>query len=260
MRFGAMQGILRRDGRALFEAAAAVGFAGVELDVSRAEEDPLFTAAGLAEVRAAAHETGLEVPSLCLGCLNRFGFKSAEAAVRARTAALVRRAIALCGELGARVILVPFFADSELFTAEELQRAADGLRQVAVEAERAGVTLAVENTLGAEANLELLARAASPAVKVYFDVSNAAWWGHDGPTDIRRLGAAIAQIHFKDGRGDHSNAMLGQGHVDFPAVARAMRDIGYDGWVVLESAAPRDPLEDARTNLAFSRALLASQA
>ncbi len=83
------------------------------------------------------------------------------------------------------------------------------------------MVLALENTLSAADNRALLAAVASPAVPVYFDVSNAMWWGHDSPAAIRRLGRAIAQIHFKDGQGGHSNAMLGQGHVDFPGVARS---------------------------------------
>lgn len=253
MRFGAMQGILRRSGRALFAAAAEAGFEGVELDVGPG--NPVFSAAGLEEVRRAATETGLAVPSICLGALNGFGYKSADPAVRRRTTDLLRATLGVAGELGARVLLVPFFGESELFSAEERARVAEGLAAVAPEAERAAVVLAMENTLSAEQDLEILATVGSPAVGVYFDVSNAMWWQHNSPDEIRRLGPAIAQIHFKDGRGGHSNAMLGQGHVDFPACVAAIREIGYDGWIVLESAAPSDPLLDARTNLAFARGL-----
>ena len=256
MRFGAMQGILRRSGGPLFEAARAAGFDGVELDIGQGERDPVFTTAGRAEVRAAAAATGLTIPSICLGVLNRFGFRSEDPADRDRAAALIRETIILAGELGARVLLIPFFADSELHTPEDRARMVEGLQGVAPDAARADVVLALENTLSAADNLALLAAVASPAVQVYFDVSNATWWGHDSPAAIRRLGPAIAQIHFKDGRGGHSNAMLGQGHVDFPAVARAIRDIGYGGWIVLESAAPGAPVDDARTNLAFARRCL----
>ena len=257
VRFGAMQGILRRSGRALIETAAAIGFEGVELDLGPG--DPVFTASGLAEVRRAAVDAGLAIPSLCLGALNGFGFKSAEPGVRARAAGLIRAAMRVGGELGARVILIPFFGASELFTPDDRERVAGGLAELAPEAERAGVVLAMENTLSAAQDLQMLAAIGSPAVGVYFDVSNAMWWHHDSPAEIRRLGAAVAQIHFKDGDGDHSNAMLGHGHVDYPACVAAMEEIGYTGWVVLESAAPHDPVADARANLAFSRGLFPSQ-
>jgi len=254
MRFGAMQGILRRSGRDLVEAAAALGFDGIELDLGRGLEDAVLAPGGAAALRAAADAAGLAVPSLCLGGLNGYGFKDAEPEVRARTSELIRRSLEAAGTLGARVLLIPFFGHSELHTAEDRARVARGLAEVAPEAERAGVALGLENTLSAAQDLELLEAIGSPAARIYFDVSNAMWWGHDSPTDLRRLGAAVVQVHFKDGRGDHSNAMLGQGHVDYPAVARALRDIGYDDWIVLESAAPHDPLQDAAANLAFARA------
>ena len=253
MRFGAMQGILRRSGPALVEAAAAVGFDGVELDIGPG--DPVLTPAGREAVRGAAARAGIAIPSLCLGVLNGFGFKSPEPEVRQRAADLIRAAVGAAAELGARVILIPFFGASELHIAPDRDRVVQGLREVAPDAERAGVRRGMENTLSAAEDLEMLAAVGSPAVGVYFDVSNAMWWHHNSPDEIRRLGPAIVQIHFKDGSGGHSNAMLGQGHVDFPACVAAMRDIGYDGWVVLESAAPHDPLADARTNLAFARGL-----
>lgn len=255
MRFGAMQGILRRSGQALVEAAAAIGFDGVELDIGPG--DPVLSTAGREAVREAAARTGLAIPSFCLGVLNGWGFKSPDPEVRAATAALIRDAVVAAADLGARVLLIPFFGASELHTDLDREHVVAGLREVAPDAEAAGVQLGLENTLSAAEDLEMLAAIDSPAVGVYFDVSNAMWWHHNSPDEIRRLGRAIVQIHFKDGSGGHSNAMLGQGHVDFPACVAAMRDIGYDGWVVLESAAPHDPVADAAANLAFARRLLA---
>ncbi|SRR5579883_205842 len=254
MRFGAMQSILKRSGLQLFRAAAEVGFDGVELNVREGLSDPLFTTAGLAEVKAGARETRLAVPSLCLGALNRFGYTSEAPEDRQRTTALIRRAIDTCGEVGARVILVPFFGRSEIRDVAGKQRVVEGMQEVAPLAERAGVILGLENTLSAQENLALIEQIGAPVVRVYFDVANATWWGHDSPEEIRRLGGAIAQVHFKDCRHSPGDAMLGEGRVSFPAVVEALRAIGYDGWVVLESAAPHDPVEDARANLRFSRA------
>jgi sugar phosphate isomerase/epimerase len=85
------------------------------------------------------------------------------------------------------------------------------------------------------------------------------WWGWNSPDEIRAYGEAgvLTQIHFKDGKGDHSNAMLGEGHVDFPACVAAMREVGYGGWVVLETAAPHDLVADAKANLEFAQSLFA---
>lgn len=51
---------------------------------------------------------------------------------------------------------------------------------------------------------------------------------------------------------DGGNYMLGEGEVDFAACVNALEGIGYEGWIVLETASPGDPLEDAATNRAFA--------
>ncbi len=258
MRFGAMQGILRARGAALLEAAAACGFDGVELNVGQPwRDDPLWEPAYRAELQAASRRLRLAIPSLCLGALNHFGWKEADPQARQEARELVSRAIDVARELGAQLLLLPFFGRSELFTADEVERVVAGLREVAPVAEAAGVTLAVENTLSAAANLTLVSAVGSPAVGVYWDVSNARYWGHDPAAGIRELGTALRQVRFKDGRESHSDAMLGEGLVDFAAVAEALREVAYAGWVVLETPAGADPLANARRNLAFARRVMA---
>ena len=58
-------------------------------------------------------------------------------------------------------------------------------------------------------------------------------------------------IHAKDTDGK----MLGEGGVDFGSVDAAIRDIGYDGYIVLETPAGDDPRAAHAQNLAFVRKL-----
>jgi inosose dehydratase len=51
---------------------------------------------------------------------------------------------------------------------------------------------------------------------------------------------------------------LGRGSVDFPGVLRALQDVGYDGWIVVEQdvlPGMGDPLESARRNRAYLRSI-----
>jgi sugar phosphate isomerase/epimerase len=251
-----MSAMLRRVGAEAVGAAAAAGYEGIELDISReAEQHPLFSEAGLVALKAELARTGLAVPSICLGALNTFGFKSADPAERGRASALIRRGVALAGTLGAGAVLVPFFGSSRLESADEVGRVVDGMRGVASAAEDAGVTLAVENTLPAPENVALVAAVGSPAVRIYYDTGNALAAGYDPVAEVRALGPALARVHFKDFRPGQGGVMMGQGEVDFPAVVRELEAQGYRDWVVLEAASPNDPVEDARANLAFTRAL-----
>ena len=57
------------------------------------------------------------------------------------------------------------------------------------------------------------------------------------------------QVHVKGVRG----AGLDAGTVDLGAVRSALAETGYDGWLLLETAAGEDPLGNARRNLKLLR-------
>lgn len=90
-------------------------------------------------------------------------------------------------------------------------------------------SLGLENWLSAGDNLRILERVGSPAVRVYYDVGNSQDAGHPIFDEIRLLGAHIVEFHAKD-----TKDLYGKGSIDFPAVRKAMEDIGYNGWFVIE--------------------------
>ena len=113
------------------------------------------------------------------------------------------------------------------------------LKSVAAKAEKRGVVIGVESYLSAEENRRLLDRVGSPAVKVYYDVGNSTDKGRDVCKEIRALGDAICQFHFKDG-----DYMLGQGRIDFRRVRKAIDEIHYRGWIQIEAATPHGLIAD----------------
>jgi D-psicose/D-tagatose/L-ribulose 3-epimerase len=254
MNYAVMSHVLKLQGEELFRTAASLGFDGIEWSVPETDTNELFKANGRKQLAAWAAEHQLLLPSVCLLEFNQYGLKESNPAIRTKD--VIRRTIEAAAFMGMSTILLPFFGPSELFTEDEKQRTAEGLKEVAREAEAMDITLALENTLSAVENLKLLAAVGNKAVSVYYDVCNATFWKHDMPGDLRRLREHIAQIHFKDGNKGPWDAMLGQGFVDFSAAAQAIADIGYNGWVVLESYTPNDPIQDTAINLAFSRSIL----
>ena len=154
--------------------------------------------------------------------------------------------------LKAPVLMTVFFGKCALEDRREIDSAADVFRELAPQAERAGVLLGFENLLSAADNLRVLERVGSPAFRIYYDVGNSTnVGGFDVPAEIRRLGRArICQFHFKD------KGYLGEGKVDFPAIFEAIREIGFQGYANLETGAPSGNMEaDLRRNLAYLRGL-----
>jgi sugar phosphate isomerase/epimerase len=197
--------------------------------------------------------TGLPVSSIMLGILNQYPLASDP-----RGPTWLDQAIAAAEDLGASVILVAFFGNGNLLDdggnikQADVDTVVERLKAAAPKAKRAGVVLGIENLLSARQNAEILDRIGSDAVQIYYDVGNTTRQGYDVPAEIRFLKERIAIFHFKD-----NPHYLGEGQLRFKAIAAAMRDIGYRGWIVLETSSPsKDRIADARRNAAFARKLL----
>ena len=250
---GVVDAVLRRaDSRDedVFAAARALSFAGVEVDLggdvrARPQER-------LASLLRAREATGLRIPSLILSHhLTEGGLADPQADVRGRAADDVRVAIRLAADLASDVLLVPFFLRGEIDGEDGLERCVSSFRPLCAEAAAAGVVLCYEGTLDARAINRLAERVDSPAFGVYFDLANPLVSGLDPATEVRALGGLIRRVHFKDSRARRGDCRPGLGRVDYRGCAHALAEIGYDGWLVLES--PAGPPALAARDLSFAR-------
>ena len=241
------------DGRT-FRLAQRLGFAGVEVVVSR---DQLRSPDRLEALQRASAGTGLAVPSLVLGeHSDRGGVADTEPVVAERACEDIEQAVRWAAELGADAILVPFFGRAELVDDGDVERAAAALRPLCERAAERGVTLCYEGTLAAQRISVLAARVGSSAFGCYFDLANPVTRGMDTATEIRALGDLVRRVHFKDARVRVGDARPGLGLVDFSASSEALAEIGYDGWLVLET--PPGPPELVARDLSFARSVLAA--
>ncbi len=205
----------------------------------------------IARYRRASAEHKLPIDGTCVDMLHTNGLKSDPLAVK-----WVRDAIRLTQALHTDVLLLPFFGKWAIQTPAERDAVADTVRGLAPEAEQAGVILGLENTIPAEENARILDRVRSKNVLVYYDVGNSSNNGFDVVKEIRWLGRdRICQIHLKD-----NPHYMGEGKIDFPAVLRAIRDIGFAGYANLETDAQQGSTVDAdmTRNLEFTRKTLAA--
>jgi sugar phosphate isomerase/epimerase len=232
--------------------AKRLGFDGVQVSLGKGEDrlplsDPAMQRAYLAESK----RLGLPLASVCLEILHKNVLKSDPLGRR-----WVGDAIPIARALGVKVILLPFFNKGALETQAEKEYVGDVLREVAPEAEKAGVILGLEDTISARDNVRIMERAKSPAVLTYYDVGNSTKNGFNVVEEIRWLGAdRICEVHLKD-----NPNYLGKGTIDFPAVVDALADIGFRKWAQLETSCPTDSVEnDMAINLAYIRGVVAQR-
>jgi len=232
-----------------FARAKRLGFAGIEVVLADGE---LESGERLERLVRAKVSSSLAVPSLVLGAHStRGGLANADSAVAERASDDVRRALDWAAELGADVVLVPFFARGEIFDDADLDRAAAAFRPLCTLAGERGVTLCYEGTLPAERVQHLAEHVGSSAFGCYFDLANAVRFGLDSATEIRTLGRLIRRVHLKDAGTRPGRCRPGLGLVDFVESATALREIGYEGWLVLET--PPSAPELVGRDLSFAR-------
>lgn len=252
LKIGVMDGVLRLSGKPESVAAAKrMGCAGLQVTLGRPGDGgrlPLEDAGLQASFVAESKKHGLPLDATYIDVLHVNCLKDDPLARQ-----WVLKGIDITKKLDARILMTVFFGKCSVANRQELEYVADVFKDLAPEAAKAGVILGFENLLNAEDNARAMDRVASSAFKIYYDAGNATnMVGVDAAKEIRWLGKErICQFHFKD------KGYLGEGKVDFPAVLKAVSDIGFEGYANLETGAPSGSMEaDLKRNLDYLRGLM----
>lgn len=198
------------------------------------------------EIRAAVKNSGVGISSLAIGLLNDIPFSSTDEGEQLvveciqAMASLKKEATHLddskLAELvNPELVLLAFFADGDIKGKPHLiEKVIEKLKRIAPSAEKEGFTLGLETWLNEDDHRYILEKVDSPAVKIYYDVANSNKMGYDIYEEINSLGTKnICEIHCKE-----NGFLLGQGRIDFKRLKEVINTIGYNKWLVIESAVP----------------------
>jgi sugar phosphate isomerase/epimerase len=142
-------------------------------------------------------------------------------------------------ELGIRV-LNTFTGDAE--TPEEVETFKANVREIADEAEQAGIRLCLETDSNllptAEIGRRILDEIGRPWVQFNYDPGNVVYYTGAVPEqDIEFALDRLGHVHLKDQRGGKGVAdfpPLGDGEVDIPHLLRRLKETGFSGPVSME--------------------------
>jgi L-ribulose-5-phosphate 3-epimerase len=251
LKIGVMDTVFRMAGKPESVALAKqLGLAGIQVTLGRSADGktlPLEDRAVQDAWLAASKEHGIPLDSTYLDMLHSDCLKD-----NANAPMWVRKGIEITKRLNAPVLMLVFFGKCQVLQRPELDRTIGALKELAPEAERAGVTLGFENTSSGADNRYALDQVKSKAFKMWYDVGNSTFNGYDVPAEIRALGRdRICMFHIKD------RGYLGEGQVNVPEVLRAIDDIKFEGFANLETTSPSgDVVADTRRNLEYLRKLM----
>ena len=216
-----------------FDIARKIGLQGVQVSYNTSKDPTgLSDPKTLELIRKASKDSGIKISSLAIGELNRVPYKSDPKAEE-----WVLKSIDAAKALDAKVILLAFFSEGELRNDLSGQKAVIGkLKKAAPYAEKWGITLGIESYLTAQEHINIIEAVGSKSVKVYYDFRNATDAGNDVFKELKLLGKdQICELHIKE-----NGQRLGEGTLNWPEIAEAIKDIGYEGWMQLEWASPKD--------------------
>lgn len=235
--------------------AKVAGFDAIELAFSVTGEISLDSKLDdLRQLKEAIADTGIEIASLACALGFQWPFTSDDTSIRAKAVEIHKKAIAAANALGTDALLVvPGAVDVPwdpsipvVKYGDAYKRASEEIGKLIGDAEAAGVTICVENVwnkflLSPMEMANFVDQFRSPRVAVYFDVGNCVYIGY--PQDwILILGKRIRRVHLKDFRRSVGTAAgfvdLLSGDVDWPAVIKALKEVGYNGPLTAEMIPP----------------------
>ncbi len=226
--------------------AASSGFDSVEINFD-GRLDLNIPDSLLVEIREYAESRNIIIDSVYSRRQWATPISSANPGIRREGEAVLTRLVDIAAILEARVILViPGAVDNSCISTNNLEitpyedvykRSLETITNTALKAEKSDIILAVENVPGKFllSPLEMKAfidKTESPSVGCYFDVANCLYC-HGYPEQwIRILNKHIKAIHLKDYRLASGNLIgfvnIFEGDVNWPEVAGALAEIGYD--------------------------------
>ena len=252
LKIGVMDGVLRLSSKPeAVMRAKLLGLEGLQVTLGGKPGEPrllLDDPALQSSFTSESMRQGIPIDATYLDILHRSCLKSDPASRK-----WVLRGIQATQRLKAPILMTVFFGQCSVLNRTELEYVAGVFKDLAKEAQRAGIILGFENLLSAEDNMRAYDLVASPAFKIYYDIGNSTnIGGFDVSKEIRWLGRdRICQFHVKD------KGYLGEGKVSFPAVLEAIAGIGFEGYANLETGAPSGNWEsDLKRNLDYLRGLM----
>jgi hexulose-6-phosphate isomerase len=227
------------------KAIKEAGFEGTEM-MSHMDQD---------EVLRARDATGLAIPSVC--GRDHWGkpLSDPDPKVRAEGLEALKQTLRDGKRYGASsVLLVPGVVTKQVSYADAYTRSQEEIRKAVPLAEELGVKIAIENVwnhflLSPLEAARYVDEFHSPAVGWHFDVGNILNYGWPEQW-VRILGPRIQKLHIKEfsrEKRDKQRLWKGfdvpllEGDNDWPAVMKALDEVGYHGWAITEQGGGDSP-------------------
>ena len=240
----------------IFKLAKKTGFDGVEVIIAKEGEINLnSTEKDIKNIVELSNSVGIEISSLATGLFWDYSLTSDNSSEREKAKMIVKKMLEVANWLGVNTILVVPGAVDVFFKPnfpvvsydKVYERSFQALKELAPIAETYKINIAIENVwnkflLSPVEMKHFIDSIGSPYVGVYFDVGNVLQIGFPEQW-IKILGSRIKKVHVKDFKKSVGTmegfVNLLYGDVNWPDVISALKEIGYNSYIIAELFPPK---------------------
>lgn len=217
-----------------------IGFDGIEIPV----ENPELM--NVRQIKEALRSHGVACSSICAVMSSERDPTSPDATIRENALKYLRFCVDLAYELDCDIVVGPIYAavGKCIFEDKELawKTSVNLVKELAKYALDKGVRLGVEPLNRYETSMINLVSTALkyiedvnyPNVGIHFDTYHANIEEKSFEKAIKTAGELLLHVHACE----NDRGTPGTGHIPWNEVAKALKDIGYDGWLVIETFQP----------------------
>jgi D-psicose/D-tagatose/L-ribulose 3-epimerase len=219
------------------EKIKAIGFDGVEVPIFDTNPEHWYA------WRNKLDELGLDRVAVTINGPDHHQI-SADAAMRKKTLERNKQALDCAMILGSDLLTGPYHSALGVFsgqaaTKQELEWAKENLWELAEYADRLGITLGLEYLNRFESYLatctdELLVLVEDinhPACQLMFDTFHGNIEEKSMPEAIKKMGSRLVHVQLSE----NDRGILGQGHIDFKEIMKALQSVNYNGMISIEA-------------------------
>jgi D-psicose/D-tagatose/L-ribulose 3-epimerase len=183
---------------------------------------------------------------------------SSDAAIRAKGVENNKRVLDCCHAAGATVLVGPYHSAIGVFsgagpTDDEFNWGVDSMRQVAEHAQQAGVMLGIEYLnrfetyllTSAEQAVKFVKAVKHPYCRMMYDTFHANVEEKDLSAAIRTASKYMVHVHIPE----NDRSTPGAGHVDWKTTFDTLKEVGYDGYLMIEAFGMALPAIAAATKI-----------
>ncbi|HLG71816.1 MAG TPA: TIM barrel protein [Chloroflexota bacterium] len=249
---GRLQSFPVRTWRQEFALAREAGLSCIEwiYEERTAAFNPLSSTTGFADIQRLAHDSQVQVWSVCADCYMEQPLISQAGILDAARCSHLRWLMGQAAKLGCNYIVLPFVDSARLAQARHREALELLLEGTLAHADSLNLELHLETDLEPDELATILRRFNHPRLRANLDLGNSASLGHDPTLEVEAIMPWLGSVHVKDRLRGGGTVPLGEGDADLSTYFRLLMERRYRGTFILQVArsAAESELEWCRRN------------